>query len=406
MANATIADIQASLQSGYYGLVNLALASLAYVSSGNTANMAQAFKNAFNQLDPLPTPQSGNIIPADATWTIEWGPATTGANANLSYVARFGKSDLTYLRVVGLRGTDTSAPKVGLLEQLIEDLNAFKQTDWMETLAELSLTSNLNPFARKVAAGFSIEVANGSTEALELLLTAQVVDNGVGSGNLIQHLHGLTDLNDVPLLVTGHSLGGALTQVVSAYLAWQIGGAFTQAHDLVKEPVLDNIFPNAFAPPTAGTTDFANRFDHIFPYNYFWYNASDIVPHAYQYKDVATIKDLWGTYPDPDSSTRKGQPCPATLVTAINTLLPKLPTNYARPSRHLIGFTADYLGDSQQMQAFLDDVGMDTLDPASWEAQLIWQHFPLCYYQNIKTLHAVTPADYPLYLPPAPGPLQ
>lgn len=389
-----VADIKQSLQSGYYGLVNLALASVAYVSNKDTSKMGQAFNDTFNKaLDPLPNPQNGTI-PDGAKWNLEWGPAVAGKNANLSYVATFGISDTNYLRVVGLRGTNVASTDTGILEQLIEDLNAFKQTNWMDTLEELALDKNFNPFERKVRSGFDIEVAMGSTEALKLLLTGKIVTGGNGEDNLINHLYAQSDINDTPLVVTGHSLGGALTQVVSAYFAWQIGAAFTKIVDVKGEPVLDNILPTAFAPPTVGGPDFAARYDHIFPNNYFYYNDGDVVPYAYC--DVMGIENLWSNY-NTDKKTCTQAPCPQNLIEIINNLSESLPS-YMRPKNNTIELTANYLCNGPCMQDFLKEVNMGAIDPKSWIAQLVWQHFPPCYYkcinQNVNNL-----ASYPSFIP-------
>jgi len=69
----------------------------------------------------------------------------------------------------------------------------------------------------------------------------------------------------VPLVVTGHSLGAALAQAVSSYLAWQMAGAFTTAN----QTACGLIFPNVFAPPTIGDTSFVKLYDTIFPIQLF-----------------------------------------------------------------------------------------------------------------------------------------
>lgn len=406
MSTATVADVKASLQNQYYGLVHLALASVAYIDSGDTTKMVNDFRKAiegdasspipYPPLAPLPNPANGTTIDPAATWKLEWGPATADKNANLSYVATFGTESMNYLRVVGLRGTDTSSGKVDDLIQVFEDLGAFKQINWMETLAELALTPGQNPFKRIVVKGFEAAMAQGTTFALKTILNAKLLPEAPGSGTLIEHLHSMPDIEETPLIVTGHSLGGGLTQAVCMFLGWQIGGAFTK---LGEEPMLDNIFPNAFAPPTAGDEHFAGLLDKIFPYNYFWYNESDLVPHAYQVEDIKNIHELWGAYPD-SYTGGNGVPCPGFLKDAVFLLLPLLPKNYTRPSANLRSFKADYLGNPEDMQSFLDSVGSGTLKTDSWEAQLLWQHFPPCYYQNIAKSYASDLAEYPAFVFP------
>jgi len=65
----------------------------------------------------LPNPQSGAILDS-ASWHLEWGPAFSAQNANLVYVATCGPINNPYLRVVSLRGTDTSTDTLGIMKPI------------------------------------------------------------------------------------------------------------------------------------------------------------------------------------------------------------------------------------------------------------------------------------------------
>ncbi len=382
-------DVQVSLQSNYYGLVHLALAAAAYIDGGDTSKMALDFKNKIDSLAVLPNPQNGAILDS-ASWHLEWGPAFSAQNANLVYVATCGPINNPYLRVISLRGTDTSADTLGILKQLEEDFRAFGQKDWFKYLN--SLPKNQNPYNQKVASKQTALVANGTLEGLTKILSLVPKSNAASPGTtLIQHLYKVQPKLTVPLVVTGHSLGAALAQAVSSYLAWQMAGAFTSAN----QTACGLIFPNVFAPPTIGDTTFVRLYDTIFPYNYFYYNNSDIVP--YGFVNVKGVEALWGTYTD-SVTTGKGAPCPGKLVNLVNLLAPQVP-NYARPSNNQYGFTASYLGDTTAMNKFLANVFPSKekqINPTSWLAQLIWQHFPPCYYHYISKISGVN--SYPPFI--------
>jgi hypothetical protein len=383
-------DVQTSLQTNYYGLVHLALAAAAYIDGGDTSKMALDFKNDIGSLAVLPNPQSGATLDS-ASWHLEWGPAFSSDNANLVYVATCGPISNPYLRVVGLRGTDMSSSHLGILKQLEEDFRAFGQKDWFKYLN--SLAKGQNPYKQKVAPKQTALVANGTLEALTKVLSLVPKSNAASPGTtLIQHLYKVQPQLTVPLVVTGHSLGAALTQAVSSYLAWQMAGAFTSAN----QTACGMIFPNAFAPPTIGDTTFVRLYDTIFPYNFFWFNQSDVVP--YGFVNVTGVASLWGTYPDSYSKTGQGVPCPGDLVNFINKIAPHVP-NYARPNNNIYNFTASYLGNTDTMSAFLSKVFPNKkkpFNPESWLAQLIWQHFPPCYYNNIKIISGVK--SYPAFV--------
>ena len=364
-----------SLQSKYYGLVHLALATTAYADIKDKKNIADTFRTFIEKTLPtLPAPQ-GFKSTFNPKWKLEWGPAVAEDNSNLVCVVTCGPpNEQPYFRAVILRGTDISAKPRGLINQLFQDLSAYKQKIWSKFLDE-SL-GKYNVYGRSVdVKDTSIHVASGSADALKKVLGLKLVKDASGSGTLIEHLQSVHAEN-TPLVVTGHSLGGALTQVVSAFIAWQLKGAFQNE----TQPVCDSIFPNAFAPPTVGDSSFAAAYDKLFPSNYFWFNISDVVPKAYVCID--SVKLLWGSYAYKDSSNivKNGASFPNWLEPTLDTMEAHLPKNYARPTNNQLSFKADYLPKPNKTAK---------LDP--WLGELIYQHFPKCYYDHISKVSGLAP---------------
>lgn len=366
-----------ALQSNQYGLVYLALATSAYSDPKNIGNIVDSIKIRLKSFPQIPNPSNFAFSPS-AQWNLEWGPSMAPDNSNFVFIVNYGTVDTMYFRAIVLRGTDVSSSDTGLINQLFQDFSAFQQFPWNEFLYD-SL-KDYNVYNRNInITDTSAHIAFGSAEALRKVLSLTpefLADSGaIGSGNLIQYLQSVEAENqNIPLIITGHSLGGALTQAVSAFLAWQLGNAYQAGN----QPVCSLIIPNAFAPPTVGDSSFVEFYDSIYPNNYYWYNVSDIAPKAYVCVD--SVKVLWGAYPDSHSKSGFGASCPDWLVNTIDSLQPLLP-NYARPSNNIICFTASYLHNPDTL----------FINFGAWYTQLIYQHFPHCYYTYLSKMPELAP---------------
>jgi hypothetical protein len=333
-----------ALKGTYYGIVHLTLAAAAYIDEGDLPAITAALKQTITaKLPQLPAPGDPNgTIPG--SWALDWGPGIDSDNSNLTYLCSYrNPAGVPLFFAVVIRGTDTSARPLGVLDQLKEDLDAFHQVPWVGALSTLP-----NPYQRTVPQVLEGKTAQGSIDGLNVILGLNAVNHSTLLDGLQQ---ALADYPGTPLVVTGHSLGGCQTQIMATYLSWQVGG------------LVPAILPNPFAPPTAGDAAFAASYDSLFPYGNFWFNTLDLVPHAFA--DVSGIKDLWGP--------SGGPACPDAMKLIVDLLAPLLPP-YSRPSvgvRTLVG--------SFNPRA----LPTDKIETA-WEAQLLYQHFPPCYRSLIQ----------------------
>lgn len=298
------------------------------------------------------------------SWQLEWGPAVSSHNANLLYVASYRDqaSNLPIFAAVVLRGTDIHTGLFGILTQLKEDLGGGKQVAWPsgDTL---------------IAQG----TYDGMNEMLSLQASSQSLTGFLGTF--------LPQYPGMPLVVTGHSLGGCLTSAVALNLsAQQVCSGVT-------------IVPVTFAAPTAGNQAYVNLYTKTFPSCVRWYNTWDLVPMAFV--DMDNMYNVWGNgvytnNPIPYRSCNA--PCGANAALAIKAIKDRVDGNqYVHETgsfeRSLNGGCLA-TGSSGSSQSSTDE---------NWYAELLLQHLPACGYwtlmtgQYASTLGGVT---YPSWAPP------
>jgi hypothetical protein len=410
------------LSGKYYGMVWLGLASAAYTSEGKkdpwqiTLDMQTAFDPANGYLPPLPElgqenagyPGSPSLKTVPGSWRLDWGPAIAGDNSNLVYIASYRKPNGDpYFFVVGIRGTDTCPDELdnfgfGLLNQLAQDLKAFKLQPWDTYLTKGISKDDIttigpppNPTGQGIDDAPDGGVANGTMEGLDKianLLPAQPENHGGAMllKPIAETLMSLVGSNEYPVIVTGHSLGGCQTQVMASYLQWQFPNCA--------------VIPQPFAPPTAGDDTFIDQ--GLFNRGQFWVNQLDLVPYAYgTYFDNGEVvadgdklalvwaKDhLWKDDLWPDTRDH-GPDLPDAISIAINTAVATglnddlKNKSYARPWSRVVTMppatdpqTGKYLlPDVAYVEALLKAVHIGNVDPRGSLAQLLWQHFPPCY---------------------------
>lgn len=215
---------------------------------------------ALDTPNPADFTQMLGQVPAGAAngpWTLTWGPALN--DGTLCYVAQ--GADKTY--GLAFRGTNTDDEVTGWFQNLVEDGSS-------------PLVPWLYP-----SAGGTMEITTGSNIALALAIGATDPATGL---SLLDYLRKLAAAGPLELLVTGHSLGGALAVAATGWLQDQLAKV---------APVTFTLWPHTFAAPTTWNQAFATWFGTTFTY-YAAVNSNDIVPMAW-----ADLGTLANTYPAP-----------------------------------------------------------------------------------------------------------
>lgn len=364
----TAAGLQARRQfeTPYYGLVNLALANLAYTDE-SAATIHQVYEDLpanVAKLPPLPGP-SGGAPALTGAWTVDWGPCVSRENANLLYAASFRESGCPQplVTIVAIRGTDTSSGRIGLFEQIIEDIDGLCTT----------------PFP----VGDPVQIAGGTRDGLNRLLGLKPASAPAapqaGAGNIEDFVRGLVAADaDLPVVVTGHSLGGCQTTVLATYLKLMLPQA--------------KILPASIAAPTAGLADFAAQYDRLFPNGTQWWNTLDVVPNAFAKGTAPGEASLRNIHQFWQGEKPPGPSIDFALRLVLDGVIDAYPANYTQPS-----------AGRQTLKGFV------WTPPAgkcknNWATQLCIQHFPPMYHTLMSQQTAVPLAPYPLPAAGTPDP--
>jgi hypothetical protein len=181
--------------------------------------------------------------------------------ANLLYAAQDDREPSRYALVS--RGTDWN-----FLTDWVDDFDVLHTHGWPSA-------SPPDP---------SILVAQGAWDGLQALLAMTSQPDGVTLGAVLKRISAGGPLD---LLVTGHSLGGALATILGLYLGDTVGDWGSSS------PVSMKTY--TFASPTTGNRAYADYYDGRSSLStvswqaYRVFNEQDVVPHAYG--DVEGIVD-------------------------------------------------------------------------------------------------------------------
>lgn len=216
--------------------VNMTLAALCYTAENNP--------NINEIRDSLILQLADSTYSTGGQWKLAWGPGISPGRGSMLYAAVDTTSDTIYF-AIAVRGTDWNFPA-----NIQEDMEVWQLEKY--------------PYG-----GTGDSVAEGSLDGLDTLLAT--VDPVSG-----QSLE--TFLNSIPnghlkMFITGHSLGGALATLVTA---WFVDRGFTSKFALETY---------TFAAPTVGNTSFAARYNNILlaanAQSHRVVNSKDLVPYGW-----------------------------------------------------------------------------------------------------------------------------
>jgi hypothetical protein len=193
---------------------------------------------------------------ANGPWKLTWGPAVN--DGVLGYVAQ--GADGSY--ALAFRGTDVDGSISGAFENLLADADGFFLVPWLYPQQS----------------GAPLQISAGINDALALAIG---LTDPTTSLSLLDYLRGVARNGKLELMVTGHSLGGAIAVVATAWLQNQLPKV---------QPLSFTLWPHTFAAPTMWNAPFAKSFATNFTY-YAAVNTNDIVPMGW-----ANLNNVLTTY--------------------------------------------------------------------------------------------------------------
>ncbi|HYH39307.1 MAG TPA: hypothetical protein VD860_13870 [Azospirillum sp.] len=247
------------------------------------------------------------VQPMIGNWSVSWGPVVwqnSGSTVadNALYVAHCGDvPGLGETYVVAIAATNPLSD----FDWQTEDFDVVNVVNF-STFAPLTTPpSAVLPSQINDATGTYISMGT-ATGVYKLLQMVGAVNDGSAPATLAEYLSGPTITKGATIIVTGHSLAGALSPTLALVLK-NAGtlDSFATAH----------VYPTAGASP--GNANFAAAYKAVFPpvvvgpaarqqWNTLLWNQYDVVPHA------------WYTQPVPDNASYPSMANAAALYTNGN----------------------------------------------------------------------------------------
>ncbi|MDB4951756.1 MAG: Lipase family protein [Gemmatimonadetes bacterium] len=283
-------------------------------------------------------------------WNLVWGPYilqsdTSHLALNLMYAAQ-SQADPRRI-VIAVAGTNPRS----VFDWLVEDGLVGVQVPWLYALG----------------GGPARRISLGTAVGLTILQQGRPGDGIPGAGTTIREFLKELDKQDGPqVVVTGHSLGGALSPTLGLWL-----------HDV--RPLWDPFHKVALstqpsAGPTAGNGPFAGYLDAELPVTRF-HNQRDVVPHAWHEADLSRIPLLYAPF-----IVSPGAFAAAGVAMAL-------------------AFGGDYTQIAASTPAFPEAVKRSRIDPHkssldNFLAQVAWQHiYAYADYFGLKDVHSNAVSD-------------
>ena len=203
-------------------------------------------------------------------WQIVWNGIQT-EDGNYAFIATNDSYDVYALAVRGsLPPADIFSNWDAFANWVLEDLDVITQVTW-------PYAATPNPL-----------IANGTNTAFNNLMNMQ---DSFGSGTTAEYyLRDNAVANNIPVIITGHSLGGNIANVFTSYFITDIADSYG----------FTGTYLYTFAAPAAGNADYANDLDNKLANAWHYENVNDIIPKFPTFFGVASVGLLY--IPSPAAS--------------------------------------------------------------------------------------------------------
>lgn len=208
-------------------------------------------------------------VPALSTWRRVWGPAVTVRSSYMGSIAYVSSSSLTVFQdaantgnyVVAIQATNPSS----FYDWDVLDMNIVKTQPWTSVCSNAINSGNI-----------SLGTYTGLNS---LFLLQSIINTKTTIMSFMDSL--ITSGKASNVVVTGHSLGGALSPVFALNLQYQV----------INNKSATKVWCMSTAGATPGDSTFANYYDSVLNGNTakIW-NYLDIVPRAW---DTTLMYDVW-----------------------------------------------------------------------------------------------------------------
>ena len=300
---------------------------------------------------------------------MEWGPVVTADNGNLMYAAvcREQTTGLPLCAALCIRGTDTQehGELRGLLQEVYEDLDVAHTVPWATVMSD--------PGSPCIEGKDDVAIAKGTCDGLKILRGLRAPAEGGGSTDILSWVETFAAAHvGVPIVVTGHSLGGLPGHGDGDVPARQPDGVRHPGHNRAPR----------VCPAHCRHTGICREVRRGVPGAHIWWNTLDIVPNAFQNipnapATVPSMTHMTGFWKD------HGGPAMGDIEKLAVDGFIHLEHAYAQPTVNTM--------------TLIGSVVLPGADAGNtWANQVLSQHLAPQYHHLISTQCAEQVAAYPL----------